>query len=116
MQNAPATAAYIQRIEAGELAGARGHVLNEDDQLRARAIEMLMCDFHLDRDELRTTFGALAATLDPTLALVAERYGDLVTLTDNALTIQPDGRPLTRIVASAFDAHVPEGARYSRAS
>jgi oxygen-independent coproporphyrinogen-3 oxidase len=42
VQNAPATAAYIQRIGAGEFAGSRGCALSEDDTLRARAIELLM--------------------------------------------------------------------------
>ena len=116
VQNAAATAAYVQRIEAGELAGARGHVMTQDDLLRARAIEMLMCEFRLDRRELQATFGAQESTLDATLALLAERFGDLVALDDDALEIRPDGRALTRIVASALDDHMPEGVRYSRAS
>ncbi|WP_226779925.1 oxygen-independent coproporphyrinogen III oxidase [Oceaniglobus trochenteri] len=116
VQNAAATPAYIQRIEAGTLAGARGHVMSADDLLRARAIEMLMCDFRLDRRALRADHGDLAATLDPVLAGIAARFGDLVTLDDDALSIPPEGRALTRIVASALDAHVPEGVRYSRAS
>ncbi|MDV4169606.1 oxygen-independent coproporphyrinogen III oxidase [Rhodovulum sp. FJ3] len=116
VQNASATAAYIQRIEAGQLAGARGHIMTGDDLLRARAIEMLMCDFRLDRAALRRTFGALAATLDAQIALVGERFGDLVAVTDDALSIAPEGRALTRIIASAFDAHVPDGIRFSQAS
>ncbi len=116
VQNAPATAAYVQRIEAGELAGARGHMMTRDDLLRARAIEMLMCDFRLDRAALRQEFGGLAATLDATLAELARDYGDLVGLDDASLVIHPDGRSLTRIIASALDAHMPEGVRYSQAS
>lgn len=87
-----------------------------DDLLRARAIEMLMCDFRLDRNALRAAFGVQAATLDAQIALVGERFGDLVAVTDEALTIAPKGRALTRIIASVFDAHVPEGIRYSQAS
>jgi len=116
VQNAPATAAYIQRIETGTLAGARGHVMSVDDLLRARAIEMLMCDFRLDRDALRRDFGAQAATLAPTLAVIAERYGDLVTLTEDHLAVEPQGRPLTRIIASALDTHLSDNERFSHAS
>ncbi|MCW3784408.1 oxygen-independent coproporphyrinogen III oxidase [Defluviimonas salinarum] len=116
VQNAPATAAYAQRIEAGQLAGTKGHVMSADDRLRGRAIEMLMCDFRLDRRELRARFGSLSATLDPTTALIEERFGDLVTLTDDALTILRDGHAVARIIASSYDAHVPEGVRYSRAT
>ena len=116
VQNAAATAAYIQRIEAGQLAGARGHVMTAEDLLRARAIEMIMCDFRLDRAALRAAFGPGARGLDPIVAQVAARFGDLVEVSDQALAITPAGRPLTRLVASAFDAHVPEGVRYSQAS
>ncbi|UOA26756.1 oxygen-independent coproporphyrinogen III oxidase [Pseudosulfitobacter sp. DSM 107133] len=116
IQNAAATPAYVQRITAGELAGVRGHILTQDDQLRARAIEMIMCDFRLDLDALRARFGPLGAGLASTVAQVGERFGDLVAVSDSALEILPAGRALTRIIASAFDAHVPQGARYSQAS
>ncbi|MDX2483725.1 MAG: oxygen-independent coproporphyrinogen III oxidase [Pseudodonghicola sp.] len=116
IQNAAATPAYIQRIESGQLAGARGHILSDDDHLRARAIEMIMCDFRLDLTALHDGFGTASDSLKPTLALVADQFGDLVSLTGPGLDIHPAGRALTRIIASAFDDHVPEGARYSQAS
>ncbi|UWR60372.1 oxygen-independent coproporphyrinogen III oxidase [Phaeobacter inhibens] len=116
VQNAAATAAYIHRIEAGDLAGTRGHQLTLIDKMRARAIEMLMCDFRLDRTELQHRFGSPAQQLTADLKAVMTTYGDLVTLTDEALVIEAEGRALTRIIASAFDAHKPEGVRYSQAS
>ena len=116
VQNAPATAAYIQRIENKTLAGARGYVMNEDDLLRARAIEMLMCDFRLDRGALRQVFGDTSDIVDPLIAQVATRFRDYVELSENYLEISRAGRPLTRIIASWFDAHVPDGVKYSQAS
>ncbi|MFW8593903.1 oxygen-independent coproporphyrinogen III oxidase [Cribrihabitans neustonicus] len=116
IQNAAATPAYVQRVEAGELAGVRGHMLSGEDFLRGRAIEMLMCDFRLDRRALRQRFGEEAAVLDAEVDGVASRFGDLVRLTGAALEILPEGRPLTRIIASTFDAHKLDGVRYSRAS
>ena len=116
VQNAAMTPAYVQKIEAGELAGVRGHVMTPDDLLRARAIEMLMCDFALDRAALRAEFGSLADTLDGPVALVASRFKDLVDVDTDALVIHPQGRALTRIIANVFDAHEPEGVRYSQAS
>ncbi len=77
---------------------------------------MLMCDFRLNRRELKASFPGHAAKLDPTVAAIAERYGDLVDLTDDTLDIHDAGRSLTRIIASEFDAHVPDGIRYSQAS
>ena len=116
MQNASATPAYVKQIEAGQLAGARGHEMSEEDQMRARAIEMIMCDFALDRTALEQQFGPLTAGLEPDLAKVAERFGTLVSLDDHKLEISPDGRPMTRIIASLFDAHMPADAKFSRAS
>jgi oxygen-independent coproporphyrinogen-3 oxidase len=63
VQNAPATAAYIQRIIAGGLAGSRGYAMAGEDALRARAIEFLMCDFRLDLKDLESEFGTAAASL-----------------------------------------------------
>jgi oxygen-independent coproporphyrinogen-3 oxidase len=116
VQNAPATAAYEGRIAAGALAGAKGHVFTAEDLLRGRAIEMLMCDFVLDLGELRGRFVEAAAVLGPILAAVAQRFAGLVELDGAGLRILPEGRPLARIIASAFDAHVPDGVRYSQAS
>ncbi|MBO9457423.1 hypothetical protein J7376_19585 [Paracoccus sp. R12_1] len=116
IQNAPATAAYIQRIESGTLAGSRGHVMTEDDRLRARVIEMLMCDFRLNRPALHQVFGDTSNIVDPLIAQVATRFRDYVELSENYLDISRAGRPLTRIIASWFDAHVPDGVKYSQAS
>ncbi len=116
VQNAPATAAYEGRISSGTLAGAKGHAFTAEDRVRARAIEMLMCDFVLDTGELRDSFGEAAAALAPEIAGVVQRFEGLVALDRTTLRILPEGQPLTRIIASAFDAHVPEGVRYSHAS
>lgn len=116
IQNASATPAYVQRIEAGQLAGARGHVMTADDLLRARAIEMIMCDFRLDLPALRARFGEAANQLRTEIAAVAARFGDLVEAREEGLAIRTEGRALTRIVASAFDRHVADGARFSQAS
>lgn len=116
IQNAAATGAYVQRIEAGGLAGYRGHRMTRADMLRARAIEMLMCDFVLDLDQLQQEFGKDATSLAPTHAEVVRKFAPFVTLTDRTLAIKPEGHPLTRIIASSYDAYTPADARYSKAS
>ena len=116
MQNASATAAYIERISAGKLAGYRGHAMTDDDQLHSRAIEMLMCDFRIDLRALANTYGPLAQTLVPCHKLVLERFADYVTLTDEALTITLEGKPLLRMIAQVYDAYADAGAVYSKAS
>lgn len=115
VQNAAATGAYAQRIAAGRLAGTRGHAFSPEDHLRGRAIEMLMCNFELDLAALRAEFGAEAETLASIHAEVAQRYGEMVEQGPDKLRIRPEGRALTRIVASAYDAYASAG-RFSKAS
>ena len=116
VQNASATGAYTQRIEAGTLAGYRGHRLTEEDKLRGRAIEMLMCDFRTDRAELRARFGDRADILSPVDAHVSRRFGDLVAAGPDGLAIAERGRALTRIIASEYDGYKVVPATFSRAS
>lgn len=112
VQNAAATHAWAGRIAAGGLGGARGHALDDADRLRARAIEMLLCDFRLDFAAL----GPGAEALRPEAVAAAERFGDLVALDAGGLSILPGGLPLARLVASAFDGYLAAGGRFSRAS
>lgn len=86
-------------------------ILVTGDALRGRAIEFLMCDFRLNLTDLQQEFGTSAAALTPILKQVAKRFGALVRCEGAVLTILPDGQPLTRIVASMFDSHVPKGVR-----
>ena len=90
--------------------------MTAQDQLRARAIECLMCEFTLDLNDLASEFGAQAFALEPSLRLMAERFFPYAVLDGRKLTIAPEGQPLTRMIASVLDQHVPEGVRYSRAS
>lgn len=116
VQNAPATAAYIKAIGQDDLAGMRGWAMTNEDHLRARAIEMLMCDFRLDLDALRASHGPEAGALVPMLAERARAFRPFAKFDGRVFTIRPAGRPLARIIASGLDQHMPEGIRYSRAS
>lgn len=116
VQNAPATAAYKQRIAEGVFPGSRGYEMTDEDRLRARAIEQLMCTFSLDLNDLRREVGPRAVTLLPFLKEMATRFSSVTKLAGKRIEIAPEGRALTRIIASILDQHVPEGVRYSRAS
>ena len=116
VQNAPATAAWHQRVAADLSAAVRGHRFSEEDRLRGRAIEMLMCDLRLDMDELRAAFGPAADRLLPLQARVIARFSDVVDPTASGFVIRPEGRALTRLVAAAFDARLGAGGRFSQAS
>lgn len=116
VQNAAATPAYVQRVEAGQLPGARGHRHTGEDRLRARAIEMMMCDFAIDRGALAREFGPAAEALDSLLAGMPARFAPFVEADDDGVRLSGPGRPLARIVARAIDAYDIAQATYSKAS
>lgn len=114
VQNASATAAYTQRIETGALAGHRGYALTPEDQTRAAAINMLMCNFEIDL----TTLDALpcADVLTPIHAAILADFAGHVVRDGDIMRITPEGRPLTRIIAQRYDGFSDITAQYSQAS
>lgn len=103
-QNASGTADHTQAIREGHFSTHRGHVFSGEDRLRARIIEALMCDFRVERAQL-AGFGIAADKVDAMLAAVAVAFPGMVTLDAEALSIRPEGRPLTRMIARGFDAY-----------
>jgi oxygen-independent coproporphyrinogen-3 oxidase len=114
-QNASATAAYAKAIRAGMFATHRGHGFRGEDTLRARIIEALMCDFAVSRAELLRDYDVTPARLDVLFARAADEFGDMVRVTTDGFSIPERGRPLTRMIARAFDAYVSAQARHSSA-
>jgi oxygen-independent coproporphyrinogen-3 oxidase len=103
-QNLADIPAWLARVEAGELATARGITLGGEDRLRRDIIERLMCDLRVDLSAIlkqRPEFAGTLADANPALAEL-ERTG-LVTLEGPVVTINDEARPLARIVAAAFD-------------
>ncbi|MFT7145548.1 MAG: oxygen-independent coproporphyrinogen-3 oxidase [Yoonia sp.] len=114
VQNASATAAYIERVEAGVLSGHRGYQMTAQDRLRATAINMLMCDFEIDLDVLVQHTDA--AGLTPIHAAILADFAGYVVQDGRKITIAPAGRPLTRIIAQRYDGFNNIAAQYSQAS
>jgi len=104
-QNAPATGDYTGQIRAGRFATTRGHRFSPEDLLRARIIEALMCDFRVAKSELHLRFPEIAARAAPLFAQAQAQFGGMVENTDDSFSITPQGRPLTRLIARAFDAY-----------
>lgn len=104
-QNASSTADYTRAIRAGQLATARGHVFTQDDHLRGRLIEALMCDFHINLSEIVETLGTSPERLNVLFQKAVKAFPGMLTITEDGLTILPEGRPLTRMIARAFDAY-----------
>ncbi len=104
-QNAPATGAHTGAIREGRFSTSRGHVFSAEDKLRARMIEMLMCDFRIDSAEIFREFEIPAAELQAMLSAVDRRFEGHLTLNATGLSIPLEARPLTRMIARHFDTY-----------
>ncbi len=102
-QNASSTAEYQRAVRAGELATGRGHVFKGQDRLRSRVIEMLMCDFFVDRAGIEDEFGLSADQFDDLCAAALRDFPGMVELGEDGFRVPQIGRPLTRMIARAFD-------------
>ncbi|MCR8548130.1 oxygen-independent coproporphyrinogen III oxidase [Salipiger sp. P9] len=114
-QNAPATSAYTAAIREGRFSTARGHAFRGDDRLRARMIEMLMCDFRIRAAELTRDYGIAASELQAMFSQVNDAFEGLLEVTEDGLFIPPAARALTRMVARSFDAYDLSKAGHSSA-
>jgi oxygen-independent coproporphyrinogen III oxidase len=114
-QNASATAAHTAAIRAGRFSTHRGHVFVGEDRLRGRIIEALMCDFRVNRAEILSGYEVTADRLDQMFSDAAAAFAGMVVLDANGLLILPEARPLTRMIARAFDAYDQSKAQHSSA-
>lgn len=83
--------------------------------MRARIIEALMTDFHVARDEILANHAVTRDRLDSLLRNAADAFPGMVKLDSDGLSILPHGRPLTRMIARAFDAYDQTKAQHSAA-
>lgn len=117
VQNEKASGSYALRAQMGRLTGCRGVVRSVDDRLRARAIEMLLCQGAVDTGMLCRRFGLPETTLDSALVAAGpliER--SLAHLEGRRLSVPPEARAFARLVAQLFDArHGQPSVRFSKA-
>jgi oxygen-independent coproporphyrinogen-3 oxidase len=115
VQNIPASGQYSAQVNEGRLPIARGLVLGDDDIVRGKFIERLMCDFRVDLAAFRKEIGPDAALVLQEAELTARNETDGLCRLENSYFIIPfEARPFVRTVASRFDAYMKQGtARYS---
>ncbi len=114
-QNAPATSAHTAAIREGRFSTARGHQFTEQDKLRGRLIEALMCDFRIDADEITRDFDITQDQLEALFHSANRSFDNLLRVTPQGLFIPEPVRPLTRIIARSFDAYDLSKAGHSSA-
>lgn len=110
VQNMPATGEYQRMADAGGLAAVRGVEVSDDDRLRRRVIEEIMCRFAMSFSELRQEFG------DAVDAIAAEAKSFALSNQDRICLIEGDrfvitdaGRPFARTIAAVFDSYLATG-------
>jgi oxygen-independent coproporphyrinogen-3 oxidase len=115
IQNAVQTGDYARRIAEHGLAAVRGYAFTADDEMRAFAIERLMCDLAFPAEALQARYGAAAAELLAEAASLVEADTDgLVEKGADGFRVTERGRPFVRSICAVFDAHLGlSEARYS---
>ncbi len=104
-QNDASTSGYQAAVRAGALATKRGHAFSDDDRLRGRIIEVLMCHFAVDLAAVAAELGA-----DPRIARamasgIADAFPGVLSVDGDRIEIRREGRALTRMIARYFDAY-----------
>ena len=100
LQNAVATAAYRERVQAEGLAAHKGYVLSPRDRVTAELIDQIMCQGQIDPDVLHGPAGqAVARALSKTTA----HFPQAVSQTVDNFRIQPGFEDLTRVIAASLD-------------
>jgi oxygen-independent coproporphyrinogen-3 oxidase len=106
-QNMVQTNDYLRAVDAGALPVAKGLALMPEDIWRRAAIERLMCDFAVDLEAIALRFGlpdgAFAADFERLRPLAED---GLVEIDGSQVHITPEGQPLARVVAAAFDVYL----------
>lgn len=112
VQNAVDIGGYSRAVETGRLATAKGIALTEDDRLRGRIIEQLMCALSIDLGAAAFEAGnGFVSEIEALQPLIKE---GLVRLEGRRIVVTEDGRPFIRLVAAAFDTYLAgERARHS---
>ena len=116
VQNSPDQYLYALAITAGQPATARGHAFSDDDRIRARIVERLMCDLNVN---LESVAGAGAPALiaefqDRVGAILGADTDRMVRVEGSEIAVPEAGRPYIRLIASAFDSYLEQGcARHS---
>jgi len=117
IQNQPSTGEYQRQANLGQLPVARGFELSTEDRIRARIIELLMCDFAFSFATIRHEFGGEAENiLDEAEYLAGCDTDGMIGFSGGLFQITPKGQPFVRSIASAFDGYFGTGtARHSLA-
>lgn len=108
VQNASDTANYSRAIMADRFATVRGIAVSIGDRVRSRIIEELMCHLDCDIGELLDEYNEVQESFEDELEALLPFVADgFVRINGNRIIVEEDGRPYLRLIASTFDAYLP---------
>ncbi len=116
MQNSAQIVEYRTKVEAGELATARGCAFVGEDIARKQVIDELMCFLEVDLAKIRAQFGLASGHFAAELAtLTRGAFTDIVAVDGECIRITTALRMAARVVAAEFDQYRGVAAgRYSK--
>jgi oxygen-independent coproporphyrinogen-3 oxidase len=104
-QNIAETGAWARAVADGTPPVAKGLALTDDDRLRGRVIERIMCDGAVDPVAMGAEHGRAADwCADEMMALGEMETDGLVIRDGDRIVLTSAGLALSRVVASVFDA------------
>jgi len=107
VQNLAETGAWSRAVASGDLPVAKGLALTDEDRLRGRVIERIMCFGTVDTAALCRAVGRAEDWLVEDVAALSGMAADgLVAIDGPVVTVTERGAPLLRVVAAAFDAYL----------
>lgn len=115
LQNATATSAYQDRINAGGLAGHKGYRMEDQDRLIAVAVEDLMCRFVYREKALSAAFPEFAPVIHKTAIRLMAQFPDVFFISEAGLEMREDAHPLVRVIASFIDQFASKDVAHSAA-
>lgn len=105
VRNASGTAAYEKAVRGGGFPIAGGHAFAREDALRARLIEMILCDFRVDIARVVAEGLGSRERISAMLDQLARRFDGHVVRTDSGIEIAGHATALSRVIARELDAY-----------
>lgn len=112
-RNVPSTTAYLKAIQDGGLAIAGGHRTRGEDALRGRMIEMILCDFRIDTEQLITEGFGPAPLIIALQEQLLRHFPGQVTSTPKGITVPRHAKALARVIARDLDTYTKPAERDS---
>lgn len=112
VQNFADVPSWRATLQHGALPIAKGVALTTEDRARRAAIERLMCDLTVDLDAVAEAQSVSPRLFDGARAALAQyRRDGIVAIDGSRITVAPQWRAATRLVAAAFDSYLDSGQR-----